>query len=141
MDETELKKLEEIKRGKLPLVELNDEDRKYLLGAHNKGIRFYYYIECGLGVINEFRNLFLGLAALYVGLHLENVLWIVVMFVPSIFVVGLIGRYNVHKLSKMKEWLNMRFSTHYGIKSFNYQEEQNELLKEIRDLLLKKQHE
>lgn len=121
----------------IPAEVLNAEDQRFLYGTHNKAIRFYYYIEKGLEILNAFRNLFLGLLALYVALKLTNVIWILVMFIPSVFILGIVGRYNVHKLSKMKEWLNLRFSTHYGIKSFNYTEEQNQLLKDIRDLLIK----
>lgn len=113
------------------------EDDKYLQGSHNKIIRCYYYIERGLDILNIFRNLFLGIVAIFIALKLTNVLWIGLMTIPSVIILGIVGYYNVHKLSKMKEWLSMRFSTHYGLRAFNYQEEQVKILEEIRDLLNK----
>lgn len=120
--------------------ELNEEDRKYLYGKHNWLIRMYFYLEQGLNILNEFRNWFLGIAALYITLKLENapygILIIGAIAVPSLLVLILAGRYNVHRLSKMKEWLTLRFSTHYGIRTYNHQEMQTKLLLEIRDLLI-----
>lgn len=113
------------------------EDSKYLAGNHNKAIRYYYYIERGLDIINLFRNLFLGIFAAYFALKLDNVWILVAMFVISMPTLAIMGYYNVHKLSKIKEWLNIRFSTHFGIKTFDYTKRQVELMEEIRDLLKK----
>ncbi len=120
---------------KVPQEVLSEEDRRYLNGTQNKLIRFYFYTERGLDILNIFRNLFLGILAIFVALKLTNVFWIAAMIVPSIMILVVVGYYNVHKLSKMKEWLGMRFSTHYGLRAFNYQEDQVKVLKEIRDLL------
>lgn len=112
-------------------------DAKYLPGFHNRIIRYYFYLNSGLTVLNNFRNLFLGIIALYIALKLDNVGWLIAMFVPCILALTMVGYYAVHRMSKVTEWLNIRFSTHYALKQFNYQQKQFELLGEIRDLLRK----
>lgn len=114
---------------------LSEEDKQFLHGAHNGGIRYYYYLEHGLNILNEFRNLFLGILAIYIALKLTNPLLMVAMFVPCLLVLTIVGYYNVHKLNKVKEWLGMRYSTYYGIKNFNFQQGQYQMLKEIKELL------
>lgn len=115
------------------LADANEYDGQYLEGMENRLIRLYFYLNRGLDVLNQFRNLFLGIIALYIALHLDNWLLLAAMFVPSVLVLMLLGYYNVHKMSKLIEWLNLRFSTHYGIKQFNYQQGIYDTLKEIKD--------
>lgn len=112
-------------------MENSEYDKKYLPGFWNRTIRYYYYLEQGLNILNEFRNLFLGILGIYIALHLTNIVWMVIMFIPSIMVLTVAGYYSVHRISKVREWLNIRFGTHYGVTAFNFQREQNELLKEI----------
>lgn len=113
------------------LVDLTAEDKRYLEGRQNWLIRMYYYLENGLNILNEFRNLFLLIAAAYITLKLESYGWLIAMTIPSVVLLIFVGRYNVHRLSKMKEWLSIRFSTHFGIKNFNHTERQTQLLEEI----------
>lgn len=120
------------------MQDMSAEDRKYLQGHHNWFVRMYFYLENGLNILNEFRNLGFLMVALYVALHLDGINGVLLtgaMGIVAGVVLIFIGRYNVHVLSRVKEWLSMRFSTHFGIKSFNYQEEQTVLLREIRDML------
>lgn len=121
----------------IPKEQMKEEDKKYLLGKENWLIRMYSYLNAGVGILNNFRNLFLGIFALYIILKLDNYFWLVAMAVPSVIILTLIGRYNTHTLSKVLEWLGMRFSTHYGIKTFDFNEKQTELLQQIKDLLEK----
>lgn len=113
-------------------------DKKYIEGTHNHVMRYYYYLNKGLDILNQFRNLFLGIIAVYFTLHLTNPVWLGAMFLPALLLLTVAGYYSVHYLSKMQEWLNLRFSTHFGIRQFNYTEGSYELLKEIRDNI--KQH-
>ena len=119
--------------------ELFKDDKKYLTGFQNVIIRAYFYCSNGLGILNEFRNLFLGIFAIYIALKLESIWWMIGMFIPCVAILIVAGYYVTHKVSKVREWLGMRFGTHFGIKTFNYNEGSYELLKEIRDLLLKQQ--
>ncbi len=125
------------------IADLSVEDRSYLQGGQNWMIRMYFYLENGLNILNEFRNLGFLLVALYVALHLDGVQGIMITIgiaVPAVVLLIWAGRYNVHTLSRMKDWLSMRFSTHYGIRTFNHQEQQTALLTEIRDMLKAQQH-
>ena len=113
------------------------DDEKYMPGFMNRSIRYYFYLSNGLTILNEFRNLFLGIVAIYIALKLTNILWMIVMVIPALVILTVMGYYTVHRVSKIREWLSMRFSTHFGIRSFNYQQGTYELMKEIRDLLEK----
>lgn len=123
----------------IPSHLLQPDDDKFLKGTENFLIRAYYYLENGMAILNEFRNWFLGIGALYLALHLEptvkSAFIMLGVAIPSLLFLIVAGYYNVHKLTKMKEWLSMRFSTHFGIKSFNFQQGQYELLVQIKKLL------
>ncbi len=120
-----------------PMQDAGEYDQLYMHGLQNRGIRYYYYLDAGLNVLNQFRNLGLGIIALYIALHLTNPLFLVAMFVPSVIALTALGYYNTHTVNKVREWVSMRFSSHYGIRQFNYQQAQYELLTEIRDALKK----
>lgn len=112
-----------------------ENDQRYLNGIENKVTRYYYYLNQGLNVINNFRNLFLGIIALYIALHLDSWWLLIAMFVPSILILTVVGYYSTHRMSKVIEYISLRFSTHYGIKTFDFNQRQTELLEEIRDML------
>lgn len=112
--------------------------KEYLQGKENFAIRMFFYLDNGVGILNQFRNLFLGIFALYFTLKLDNPFWLVVMFCVSIPILIIVGYYNVHKIAKVKEWLSTKFSTHYGIKQFELVEEQTKLLKQIKQKLCQK---
>ncbi len=121
--------------------EITEEERKkYLYGTFNRALRFYFYLNNGLTVLNNFRNLGLGIIAIYFALHLENIWWMVAMAVPSVVLLTIVGYYQVHHAGKVLEWIGIRFSTHFGVRTFNNTQRNVELLEEIRDLL-KKNHE
>lgn len=114
---------------------MESDDNKYLKGGKNRAIRYYFYLNNGLNVLNNFRNLFLGIFALYFALKLDNILWMVAMFIPSVLILTWSGYYSVHHISKINEWLGVKFGSHYGIKNFNYTKGQYELLLEIKEML------
>ena len=111
------------------------KEQEYLKGRENWLIRMYFYLNSGLTIINNFRNLIMGIFALYFLLKLTNPIWLVVMLLASLPVLVVVGYYNVHRMAKINEWLSMKFSTHYGIKQFTYVEEQVQLLKDIKNKL------
>jgi len=113
------------------------DDSKYMPGFQNRAIRYYFYLSNGLNIVNESRNLILGILGVYIALKLDNILYIILMLLGSLIILTIIGYWVVHKVAKVREWLSMRFSTSFGIKSFSYQEESYKLLVEIRDLLKK----
>lgn len=119
---------------------MQEDEKPYLIGTKNRMIRYYFYLSNGLNILNEFRNLFLGIVAIYITLKLTNPLWMVAMTIPSLIVLTLIGYFTIHHIAKVKDWLGVKFGSHYGIKSFNYNKGTYELLEEIRDLLLEQKN-
>ncbi len=113
-----------------------ENEEKYLKGFRNRIIRYYFYLSNGLDVLNNFRNLFIGILGIYIALKLTNLMWMAVMVIPSFIILTIVGYYFVHHVSKIKEWLGMRFGTHFGIKSFDYQKGSYEALLQIQHELL-----
>jgi len=113
-----------------------EKNEQYMDGFQNRFIRMYFYTSNGLAILNEFRNLFLGIFGLYIALKLGNIWLAVGLFIGATIVLTVVGWYVIHKVSKVREYIGMKFATHYAIKSFNYQKDQIDLLTEIRDLLL-----
>ncbi len=112
-------------------------DEKFMKGAENRAIRYYYYLNNGLGILNQFRNLILGIFALYVVLKLENPFFMVLMFALACPFLITLGYYEIHRMNKVMEWIGLRFSSHYAIRQFNYNQGQYEALQEIKMLLSK----
>lgn len=106
-------------------------DDKYFPGLENRTIRYYWYLQAGLNIVNNFRNLILAILGFYYVLKLDMPWLLPVMFTLSTFILTIVGYFVVHRVNRVQEWLNMRFSTHYGIKQFNYVEGTYELLREI----------
>lgn len=118
-----------LKIPQIPLINFLYMD--YLKGKENKAIRYYFYCQRGLGVINDFRNVAFLIFAGYFALKLDNILWMGAMFLGSLPFLILIGWYSVHRMGNVIDWLNIKFSTHYGIRQFTLQEEILEELKTI----------
>lgn len=119
-------------------TEIENKKTEYENGVENAVIRWYYYLNGGLGTLNNFRNLFLAVFGLYVVMKLTNPLWLVVMFAVSIPILILIGYINLHRIQRVHEWLNVKFGSHYNIRQFDYVKAQYETMKEIQKLLAKK---
>ncbi len=94
-------------------------------------IRLYFYLNSGVTILNNFRNLFLGIFALYFALKLTSPLLLVAMFAISIPILIVVGYYNVHKILKVSEQLSVKHGTHYGLKQFELIEKQTSLLEKI----------
>jgi len=99
------------------------KEKKFIKGTENRLIRYYFYLSSGLTVLNEFRNLFLGIFAIYIMLKLDNWIWFPIMAIPSIIILTITGYYNVHKVSKVKEYLSVKFGSHYQIKQYKLLQE------------------
>ena len=115
----------------------NSTETQYLTGIKNWFIRCYFYLEQGLNVLNIFRNLFLGIFAVYIALKLSNYLYMLGMFALAVPILIIVGYYSVHHIAKIKEWLGIKFSTHYAMQSFNYSKDTVELLQKIEEHLSK----
>lgn len=117
------------KSGKIDMNK--EDDSQFLPGAQNRAIRYYFYLNAGLNILNQFRNLFLGIFALYFALKLDHWWILAALFLPSLLVLTIVGYFAVHKVNKVSEWLSIRFSSHYALSQYDLQKENNELLKEI----------
>ncbi len=115
--------------------EPHEFDDIFFPGLTNRAIRYYFYCNQGLNILNQFRNLFLGIFALYFALHLENWVFLVAFFVVSAIILTVVGFYTTHHVNKIQEWLGVRFSSHYTMKQFNIQQGIYDELKEINEKL------
>jgi hypothetical protein len=109
---------------------------EYLIGWKNYLIRVYFYLTNGLSLVNDFRNLGLGIFALYITLKLTNPWWLLGMAAISVIILTPTGYFMVHKVSKVKEWLSTKFGSHYAIQNFDYVKAQYEALERIEKLLI-----
>ena len=114
----------------------SDKD-KYWNGTWNHFVRYYFYVQQGLALLNELRYLILAILAIYALLKLENFWLMPLMFLCSVPVLGIIGFINMHKMKKTMEFLNIQFATHFSRYSIELQEKQIEMLEEIIKCLKK----
>lgn len=127
----------------MTIDEIRSEYTKtYDKGVLNHGVRFWFYLQRGLDLINQFKYLILGVVAVYYALKLEWIGWFVVLFVVSIPILIICGFFYTHKMAKALEWTNMVFSSYFARhnidlaeKNVEYLSKNAELLEEIRDIL------
>jgi len=100
----------------------------YWSGNKNKSIRYYFYLTRGLDIFNNFRYVIMAIIGVYVLLKFTQPILLLVMFAISIPILLVMGYYSVHHIGRVIDWLNVKFSTHYGAY-------QIKLLEEIRDAL------
>lgn len=112
------------------------DDAKYLNGPENWIIRYYYYLSNGLVELNGFRNLFLGILTVYITFKLDSYWYAIIIFIVSIIILTVVGYYMTHRVSKVRDWLSVRFSSYFGMKSINYTEESFKLLQSINEQLV-----
>jgi hypothetical protein len=110
-------------------------EEMYADNRETKGIKLYFYLQKGVSILNEFKNLFMLIFAVYFALKLTSIIWLVVMFLVSLPILVLIGWYVVNHMSKVIEWLSIRHGTHYQIRQFTLVEETVSELKKITKLL------
>lgn len=102
-------------------------------GKENVPIKLYFYLSNGLSVVNEFRNLLLGIFGLYITLKLDSPIIMLFLFISSCIALTGLGWVMVHKVSKVKEWLSTKHGSHYAIQNFNYTKGIYEELKKFND--------
>jgi len=110
-------------------------DKRYWTGTKNKTIRYYYYIQKGLLLLNEMRYLILGIFTIYFTLKFDNILLIPLMFICCLPILLTLGWLAVHHMDKVIEYLNIEFATHFSRHNIDLQERQLQMLGEILDEL------
>jgi len=115
-----------------------ENEERYLKGSKNRLIRYYFYLTIGLDILNQFRNLFLGIFAVYITFKITSIPFLILVFIVSVIVLTVVGFYTIHYINKIKDFLSTKFGSHFGIQSFDYQKSSFELMTEIRDILKEK---
>lgn len=109
----------------------------YWTGRKNRIVRYWTYLERGFDLINKGRYFILAIFGVYIALKLINPLWLVLMFIVGIPVMILIGRYYLHRVVKVQEWVNVTFGSVLGFNQYNIEVRQMELLEKQVELLEK----
>ncbi len=91
-----------------------DHKKMYWDGFKNKFIRYYFYIQRGLDIFNQFRYVLMAIAGLYWTLKLNNPIILVIMFIVAIPLLAWAGWASVHHIAKVMDFLNVEFSTHWA---------------------------
>lgn len=102
---------------------------EYWNGAENKAIRIFFYAQRGAEIINQFRNPFLLIFGIYFVLKFDNPLWLLLLMVVLFPLICVAGWFCVHRMGKVIDYLNVRFSTHYAKQQFDIFEG---ILKELK---------
>ena len=136
--------------SKYPKVDLSAENlRKYWEGKTNFFNRYYIYLQRGLGLFNEIKNYLMLLFGTYwtvktmdywVNLGFSDVTLTIGLGIAAMVGVGfliLMGRWEMMKLSKSREFINQQKASITGYNSYNLSIDQYDILEEIRDLLKK----
>ena len=118
---------------------MNEEQSK-----QEKGTMLYFYLQKGVSLLNEFKNLLMLIFAIYLSLKLTNWWWLIILFVSSLPILTLVGWYFNTYMAAVMEKLAIKHGTFYQIRQFTIIEESlaeqkqiNEQLKEINEKLNK----
>lgn len=106
---------------------------KYWDGNANKCYRYWFYLNKGTDIFNQFKYILAAIFGIYFTLKLKNPIWIIIMGSASIPILILFGYLQVHKIGKVLDWLNVKYSTHYTKYTYELMENQLNVLKEIKE--------
>lgn len=112
-------------------------DRKYWDGKKNKTIRYYFYVQRGLVLLNEFRYVVMVVFVMYKFIGIDNLWLIPAMFFGFIPVLLVAGWVSVHHMEKVMEYLNVQYTTHFSRYNIELQEKQLNILNRIWKFLKK----
>jgi hypothetical protein len=117
-------------------IKAEDKKSKYWDGNKNKAIRYYFYMQKGLALLNEFRYLLMAIFMFYHFLKIDNILIIPIMFVVCVPCLAFLGHMAVHQMDKVMEYLNIEYATHFSRHNIDLQEKQLKVLKGIEDKMM-----
>ena len=106
-------------------------------GLKKSAVKYYFYSQQGLKLLNEFRYLVMGIFATYFSLRLENIWLIPIMFIVAIPILIVIGWVSVNHVQKIIDYFHTKRATTYGKYGFDLNERQLKTLEDIRDELRK----
>lgn len=102
-------------------------------GPSNIFVRYWVYLSRGLDFINQAKYLIVGILALYAILKLTDPIWMAAMFIVSIPILTILGRWQLYKVSKTQEFITTTKGAVLGYNSYNINVEILKTLQEIRD--------
>lgn len=114
---------------------VKDNEKEMLGGAKNKVVRWYFYAQRGLAIINEFRYIFMGVFGIYYFTKMDNPLMLALMFMIAIPILVGIGWLAVHHMSVVLEFLGVRYTTAFGRYSFELQERIVKAVEEMANII------
>jgi hypothetical protein len=103
-------------------IDTQENIEKFWNGRTNHLIRVWMYALRGLDVFNQWRYILMSIFALYYMLKLDNPWLLIIMFVVCVPVLCVAGWFQTHKIAKVIDWLNIKFSTHYSMHQIILQE-------------------
>jgi hypothetical protein len=110
---------------------------KYWNGASNIFVRYWVYLSMGLDFVNQAKYLIVGILGLYAVLKLSDIRLMALMFLVSIPILTIMGRWKLYKVSQTQEFITTTKGSVLGYRNYNMQVRQIELLEEIKTLLNK----
>lgn len=101
---------------------VSDNEKEMLGGRKNALIRWYFYSQRGLTIINELRYIIIGIFGVYYFTRMDNPLFLLLMFIIAIPLLVMIGWFAVHHMAVVLEFLGVRYTTAFGRYSYELQE-------------------
>ena len=108
-----------------------DNRKKYWDGPKNRIVRYYFYVQNGLALLNEFRYLLMAIFALYYALKIDNIAIVPAMFVVALPVLIFLGWMSIHHMEKTMEYLRVQYATHFSRYNIELQERQTKAIEEM----------
>lgn len=112
-----------------------DYQSKSFMNIAKKG---YFYLGRGLDETRRWQSLIIGILGLAAVTKITSIWLIATIFISSSAILIVIGHFLVHRVSRMMDYLGIKFGSHFATKSFDYVEAQYKLLEEIRDMMAQK---
>lgn len=116
-------------------LDMEEKHKRFWDGNKNKAIRYYFYVNKGLNLLNEARYLIMAILAIYTILKIKNPLFMPLMFFGSLPVLCISGYISVHHMSKVMDFLNVHFGTHFSRYSVELQERTLDVLIRLEEKL------
>jgi hypothetical protein len=115
---------------------IGDDIPEYWSGRSNLFVRYWIYLSRGLDFVNQGKYLIIGVLALYAILKLTNPILMAGMFLISIPILTVLGRWHLKKVSKTQEFINTTRGSVLGFSGYNMQieilETLNKILKQLQ---------
>jgi hypothetical protein len=110
---------------------------EYWHGNKNKFIRWYYYLNTGLGLVNDWKYIAAFILGLYYTLKLVQPMIMVVIFLVVVPILMFIGWLKVNHIAKPYDWYGTQFTSYWAKHGYELQEDTLKVLKEINEKLKK----